>query len=129
MKISKVSEQTGFSADTLRYYEKIGLISPVQRDKNGIRDYQENDLKRIEFIKCMRRVGIPVKALNEYITLVEQGDETIQARKNILINQRDELKTKIEEMQETLDLLNQKIQVYEEAILTAENKLLHFETS
>lgn len=129
MKISKVSEQSGFSTDTLRYYERIGLIAPVQRNESGIRDYQEMDLRRIEFIKCMRRAGIPVKALKEYIDLVKGGDETIQARKDILINQRDHLESKIKDMQDTLDLLNYKIQVYEDAILKAEKNLLNIEGS
>jgi len=129
MKISKVSEQSGFSTDTLRYYERIGLIAPVHRNESGIRDYQESDLRRIEFIKCMRRAGIPIKALNEYIALVQQGDESIDARKAILIRQRDQLESKIQEMQDTLDLLNHKIRVYEDAMLKAENDLLQSETA
>lgn len=122
MRISQVSERTGFSVDTLRYYERIGLIPSVHRNESGIRDYQEIDIKRVEFIKCMRRAGIPIKALIEYIGLVEQGDSTIDVRKKILIEQRDRITTKFEEMQETLDLLNYKIDVYEKALLKAEKE-------
>ena len=124
MQISEVTDKTGLSAHTLRYYEKIGLITPVNRNTSGIRDYQENDIKRIEFIKCMRQAGIPLKTLNEYIRLAEAGDCTLEARKTILVQQREELLLKMQEMQETLDLLDYKIQFYEERMLQAENEML-----
>lgn len=120
MKIAEVSERYGLSADTLRYYERVGLIPPVTRNDGGIRDYNELDLRRVEFIKCMRSAGLPVEVLTGYMALVHQGDETIEARKGILMEQRDVLVAKINEMQKTLDLLNSKIEVYESALLEAE---------
>ena len=66
MKISEVSEQCGISSDTLRYYERIGLLPPVNRNKSGIRDYSEIDVRRVEFVKCMRRAGLSIDALIEY---------------------------------------------------------------
>lgn len=123
MKISTVSEQSGLSVDTLRYYEKIGLLPPVSRTDSGIRDYDELDVKRIDFIKCMRTAGLPIEVLIGYFELVEQGDETIEARKQILEQQRAQLVARMAEMQETLDLLNHKIQVYENAVLKAEKAL------
>jgi len=115
------------SADTLRYYEKIGLIPTVTRSNNGIRDYQDIDIKRIEFIKCMRRAGLPVKALIEYIELVQQGNQTIELRKEILKTHREQFISKIKELQETLDLINYKIQVYEEAVLKREVDIIQVE--
>ena len=73
MKIAEVSEQFGLSADTLRYYERIGLLQAVNRNESGIRDYQEADLKRVQFIKCMRSAGLPIEVLIEYVGLVQQG--------------------------------------------------------
>jgi DNA-binding transcriptional MerR regulator len=81
MKIAEVSERFGLSLDTLRYYERIGLIPPVHRTESGIRDYNELDLKRVDFIKCMRSAGLPVEVLIEYIRLVQQGDGTVEPRK------------------------------------------------
>jgi DNA-binding transcriptional MerR regulator len=127
MKIAEVSEQYAISADTLRYYERIGLIPPVQRNVSGIRDYCELDLRRVEFIKCMRSAGLPVEVLIEYIALVQQGDNTIEARKEILIEQRDLLATRMKEMQKTLDLLNHKIEVYENAVLKKEKEIVQIE--
>ncbi len=123
MKISEVSEQFGLSVDTLRYYEKVGLIPPINRTDSGIRDYSELDLKRVDFIKCMRTAGLPINVLTEYFALVQQGDETIEARKEILQEQRAQLVAKMAELQETLDLLNQKIQGYENAVLKSEQEL------
>ncbi len=123
MKIAEVSERYGISPDTLRYYERIGLISPVNRNEGGIRDYREIDLRRVEFIKCMRSAGLPIEVLIEYIALVEQGDQTIQPRKEILIEQREQLVARMKEMQKTLDLLNHKIQLYENAVLKREKEL------
>ena len=123
MKISEVSEQSGLTVDTLRYYEKIGLLPPVNRTDSGIRDYSELDVKRIDFIKCMRTAGLPIEVLTEYFALVEQGDETIGARKEILQEQRAQLVTRMAELQKTLDLLNHKIQVYENAVLKSEQEL------
>jgi DNA-binding transcriptional MerR regulator len=123
VKISEVSEQFGLSVDTLRYYEKVGLIPPINRTDGGIRDYSELDLKRVDFIKCMRTAGLPINVLTEYFALVQQGDETIEARKEILQEQRAQLVAKMAELQETLDLLNQKIQGYEYAVLKSEQEL------
>jgi len=120
MKISEVSEQCGVSADTLRYYERIGLLPHVNRSDSGIRDYNELDVRRVEFIKCMRTAGLPVEVLITYYQLVQQGDETMEDRKAILVEHRTELKARMNELQKTLDLLDYKISFYENAVLKAE---------
>jgi DNA-binding transcriptional MerR regulator len=124
MKIMEVSQQYEISSDTLRYYERIGLIPLVNRTDRGIRDYNELDLRRVEFIKCMRSAGLPIEVLIEYVGLVQQGDKTIEARKEILIEQRDLLMARMSEMQKTLDILNHKIEVYENAVLKQEKQMI-----
>ncbi len=126
-KIAEVSEKYGLSVDTLRYYERVGLIPPVHRNEGGIRDYDELDLRRVDFIKCMRSTGLPVEILIDYMGLVQQGDSTIEARKEILIEQRDLLAARMEEMQKTLDRLNYKIDVYEKALLKKEKEMIQVE--
>ncbi len=91
MKIAEGSERFNIATDSLRYYERIGLIQRLNRTVSGIRDYSEADLKRVEFIKCMRGSNLPIEALIEYVSLVQQGDETIEARKNMLIEKRNML--------------------------------------
>ena len=127
MKIAEVSERYGISSDTLRYYERIGLIPPVNRNESGVRDYREIDVRRVEFIKCMRRAGLAIEALTKYIGLVQPGDQTIEARKEILKEQREQLAAKMEEMQKTLDLLDYKIRVYENAVLKKEKETIQIE--
>jgi DNA-binding transcriptional MerR regulator len=124
MKIAEVSEQYSISSDTLRYYERIRLIPPVNRNDRGIREYSELDLKRVEFIKCMRSAGLPIEVLIEYFGLVQQGDSTIEARKEILKEQREQLVVRMKEMQKTLDILDYKIEVYENAVLKKEKELI-----
>src|SRR4030095_14978586 len=124
MKIAEVSEQYGLSSDTLRYYERVGLIPAVHRNESGIRDYTDLDLRRVEFIKCMRSAGLPVEVLIEYVGLVQQGDHTIEARKEILVEQRELLAGRMQEMQKTLDILNHKIEVYENAVLKKEKAIV-----
>jgi DNA-binding transcriptional MerR regulator len=127
MKIAEVSERYAISTDTLRYYERIGLIQQVKRNESGIRDYNELDLRRVEFIKCMRSAGLPVEVLIEYVALVQRGDQTIEARKEILKEQREQLAARMKEMQKTLDLLDHKIDVYENAVLTKEKGTVQIE--
>jgi DNA-binding transcriptional MerR regulator len=127
MKIAEVSERYGLSTDTLRYYERVGLIPPVNRNDSGIRDYNELDLRRVDFIKCMRSAGLPVEILIEYVALVQQGDKTIEARKDILIEQRKLLVDRMNEMQKTLDILEHKIEVYEKAVLKKEKQIVQAE--
>jgi DNA-binding transcriptional MerR regulator len=127
MKIAEVSERYAISTDTLRYYERIGLIQQVKRNESGIRDYKELDLRRVEFIKCMRSAGLPVEVLIEYVALVQRGDQTIEARKEILKEQRQQLAARMKEMQKTLDLLDHKIDVYENAVLTKEKGTVQIE--
>ncbi len=127
MKIAEVSERFEMTPDTLRYYERVGLLPPVHRKEGGIRDYNELDLRRVDFIKCMRGAGLPVEVLIEYMALVQQGDQTMEARKGILIEQRDLLAARMAEMQKTLDRLNYKINVYENALLKKEQEMLPVE--
>jgi len=123
MKIAEVSEKYKITVDTLRYYERIGLIPPVTRTESGIRDYGETDINRVEFIKCMRNAGLPIEALIDYMTLLQQGEQTSEARKEILIEQRAILATRLAEMQKTLELLDYKISVYEQKIKPKEKGL------
>ena len=87
MTISEVSKQYGVSADTLRYYERIGLIPPVPRI-NGARNYDASSLSWVELVKCMRSAGVGIEALMEYARLFQQGGETLEARKALLVEQR-----------------------------------------
>lgn len=123
MTITEVSRKYDLTADTLRYYERIGVIPAVHRSKSGIRDYTDEDCRWVEFAKCMRNAGIQVEALIEYVALFQQGDATQEARMQILIEQRDQLLTRMQEMKNTLYRLNAKIERYEQTVMAAEKEL------
>ena len=129
MTIAEVSRKYDISADTLRYYERIGLIPPVPRTRGGLRDYGEESCGWIQLMKCMRAAGVQIEALIEYVDLFQQGDATLDARKALLVEQRYQLVSRMAEMQASLDLLNQKIDRYEQGMMTAEQQLrrLHAE--
>ena len=129
MTIAEVSRKYDISADTLRYYERIGLIPPVPRTRGGLRDYGDESCGWIQLMKCMRAAGVQIEALIEYVDLFQQGDATLDARKALLVEQRDQLVSRMAEMQASLDLLNQKIDRYEQGMMTAEQQLrrLHAE--
>ena len=129
MTSAEVSRKYDISADTLRYYERIGLIPPVPRTRGGLRDYGEESCGWIQLMKCMRAAGVQIEALIEYVDLFQQGDATLDARKALLVEQRDQLVSRMAEMQASLDLLNQKIDRYEQGMMTAEQQLrrLHAE--
>ena len=118
MTIKEVCEQFKLSPDTLRYYERVGVIPEVNRTKGGIRDYSEEDIKWVENAVCMRGAGVPVEMLIEYVKLFQKGDKTIKARRDLLMEAREEVQAKYDQYKETLDRLNYKISRYEEAIKT-----------
>ena len=113
MTIAEVSKQYDIPADTLRYYERVGLIPTVPRSKSGFRDYDEESCNWVAFVKCMRNAGIPIEALIEYVGLFQQGDQTREARKEILLEQRRLLAARLEELQKTLGYLDWKIEQYD----------------
>ena len=123
MNISQVSKKYDISADTLRYYEKAGLIPPVHRTESGLRDYQSEDCNWVEFIKCMRGAGLSIETLQKYVSLFQKGNKTLVQRKALLLAERDRLQAQIKAMQATLKRLNYKINMYEEKIVACEQKL------
>lgn len=123
MTITEVSKKYELSTDTLRYYERIGLIPPVNRNKSGNRDYTETDCKWVNFIKCMRNAGLSIEILIEYVTLFQQGNDTIASIKQLLFEQRQQIVEKIEELQSTLNYLDKKIDGYDELMLKCEDEL------
>lgn len=118
MTIKEVSEKFDISQDTLRYYERVGMIPPVTRTASGLRDYQESDLGWVELAICMRSAGLPVEALIEYVKLTQEGDKTIEARLQLLSEQRESLIEQQKKINDTLKRLDYKISRYEEAVKT-----------
>lgn len=118
MTIKEVSRKYGVTQDTLRYYEKAGMIPPVPRTSGGIRDYGEEELGWVELALCMRSAGLTVEAISEYVRLALVGDSTMKERLALLQAQKKDLLEQQARIAATLDRLNYKISIYEDALKT-----------
>ena len=123
MTISEVSKKCNISPDTLRYYEKAGLLADVSRTPGGIRDYTEQDCAQIEFVKCMRSAGLSIEVLKQYFELFARGKRTLKTRRDLLAAEREKLQVRLAELQDTLKRLDYKISVYDKAIKSKTKEL------
>ena len=115
MTIKEVCEKYNLTADTLRYYERVGVIPEVTRTAGGIRDYQQEDIGWVEHAICMRDAGVPVEMLIEYVKLFQEGDSTLEARANLLKEARVQILEAKKKYDTALEKLDYKIGRYEVA--------------
>ena len=114
MTIAEVCKKYNLTADTIRYYERIGLLPTIPRTKNGIRDFDEESCRWVEFIKCMRNAGMEIEILLEYVDLFRKGKSTVQARRKLLEEQREKLIEKQKNINATIERLDYKLKLYDE---------------
>lgn len=112
--IQEVAERTGLSAHTLRYYERVGLLSDVNRASNGHRRYSEDDMYWLDWIVCLRATQMPLSEIQRYYELALEGDDTVPERKQILLNHRREIEAQIEQLHQVLGKIDFKLTCYEE---------------
>ncbi len=118
MTIKQVCQRYGLTQDTLRYYEKIGVIPPVHRSSSGIRDYDEHDLGWVENAVCLRNAGVPVESIAEYVKLYQAGDETFAARRDLLSHVLADLTEQRSQLDAAIQKLTYKVSRYEAAVRT-----------
>jgi DNA-binding transcriptional MerR regulator len=114
--IQEVSQATGISTHTLRYYERIGLIHPIQREENSHRYYTRDDLGWIDFLLKLRATGMSIKDMRRYAELQRQGDATLPERVEMLKALRDNVEARMDELNEHLKLIYYKIEVYQKVV-------------
>lgn len=124
MNIKEVSEKYELSPDTLRYYERIGVIPPITRDKNGYRDFSEKDLNWVYFAKVLRNAGVSIEGLIDYASLSREGGETLVARKAILQEHLDDAEEKIKALEEARDYLKYKLDNFDTHMVNYEKEKL-----
>ena len=118
MTIKQVCEQYGLTADTLRYYEKIGVIPPVHRSASGIRNYTPEDIGWIENAVCLRSAGVPVESIIQYVQLYQDGSATITMRRDLLSHVLESLKEQRRQLDAAIDRLSYKVSRYDIAMQT-----------
>lgn len=113
--IQEVSEMTGIRQYTLRYYEKIGLLSYVERDEKGIRHFSVSDILTLNTIYCLKQTDMSLKKIKHYLKLIDQGIDSVGERKKIMEEQKRIVEDKIEELQKALLTINGKLKYYQTA--------------
>lgn len=124
MTIKEASKKTGISIDNLRYYERIGLIPEVPRTESGIRDYDEMAIHWVEFAMRFKKAGVSLEAIREYIQLAMQGLSTKEARREILLETKAGLEKKMHDIKETMEVINFKIDNYDQKCEPITNELI-----
>ena len=127
--IQDVSQKTGLSAHTLRYYEREGLLSKVERSPGGFRQYTDEDLEALGLICCLKNTGMSLQEITRFVQLTHEGDQTLAERVELLREQRESVLARMNEMQEYLEKVtwklnyfSEKLRAYEERQGTAGNK-------
>jgi DNA-binding transcriptional MerR regulator len=115
--IQEVAQATGVTPHTLRYYERIGLIHPINREENTRRCYTADDVGWIDFLMKLRATGMSIKDMQRYAELQRRGEETLPERVEMLKSLRDHVETRIDELNEHLKLVYYKIEIYEKIVL------------
>lgn len=111
--IQEAAEEMDLSVHTLRYYEKIGLLPSIHRSENGRRNYTEEDLGWVYWLKLLRESGMSIRAMKRYVEITRAGDHTIDERCTMLEEHRSHLRAQIEKLQGYLKRLDQKVEFYQ----------------
>ena len=114
--IQRASAETGLSADTLRYYERIGILPGIGRSESGHRRFTDDDMGWIKLVQCLRATGMPIEDLHAYAELVQEGDSTAARRLQLLENHRQRIRAEMEELTTALELVERKIAGYDQLI-------------
>lgn len=113
--IGEISKMFQLPISTLRYYDKEGLFPQLKR-VNGVRQFSENEIETLRVIDCLKRSGLEIKDIKEYMNLCSLGNSTLKQRKEIFVKQKEEVLQEIENLQKVLSMLNYKCWYYDQAI-------------
>jgi DNA-binding transcriptional MerR regulator len=114
--IQRAAAETGLSADTLRYYERIGILPGISRSESGHRRFSDDDMGWIKLVQCLRATGMPLEDLHHYAELVQVGDQTAAERLGLLEDHRRRILADLEELSIALELVDRKISGYAELV-------------
>lgn len=113
--IGAAAELIGVAPSTIRYYDKEGLLPGITRNAGGLRVFEQKDIESLKMIECLKRAGMPIKDISVFMKWCEQGDETLEDRKNMFHERRAAVQRQMDQLQQTLDVINYKCWFYETA--------------
>jgi DNA-binding transcriptional MerR regulator len=120
--ISQVAEKFNLTAHTIRYYDKEGLLPFIERDQAGIRQFSDNDFDWLKLICCLKNTGMPLKQIRQYIEWCVQGEETLEFRRQMLLDHRQEVLNQMNSLEENLKTIDYKLEYYRTACNLPLNK-------
>ena len=120
--IQDVSKKTGLSAHTLRYYEKEGLITGVERSQGGFRQYTDEDLEELGLICCLKNTGMSLQEIAQFVELTHQGEHTLKERVELLREHRENVIQRMAKMQKYLDKVTWKLNFFSEKLRAYEER-------
>lgn len=120
--IGAVAEEIGLPTSTLRYYDKSGLLPTLKRSESGLRVFDENDLAALRLVDCLKRSGLSIKEIKQYMEWIQEGDSTIELRRNMFYDRRKAVEEEMRRLQETLDTLEFKCWYYDTACAAGTEK-------
>ncbi|MFQ6792425.1 MerR family transcriptional regulator [Thomasclavelia sp.] len=111
--IKQVCQKYGLNASTLRYYEKERLLPPIKKNSSNQRIYNEDDLKWLEIIMCMRKTGMTIAYIRNYVDLCKQGNQTLDKRYDILKKQKEILMLQLQELNANIEMIDLKLEKFQ----------------
>lgn len=123
--ISQVAKAMQIPASTLRYYDKEGLLPNLSRQSSGYRSFSDGDIEMIDVIECLKATGMSISDIKKYANLTKEGDNSLEARRDMFIKQKELVQSQIEHLENSMQLLDRKYQYYESAI-EAGTETIHF---
>ena len=111
--IKEVADILGLPASTIRYYDKQGLLPFVERSDSGYRRFSENDIELLKLIECLKKTNMPIKDIRQFTAWLQQGDASIEQRQQMFLERRRAVEEQIEQLQETLKVIDDKCWYYD----------------
>ena len=111
--IKEVADILGLPASTIRYYDKQGLLPFVERSDSGYRRFSESDIELLRIIECLKKTNMPIKDIRQFTAWLQQGDASIEQRQQMFLERRRAVEEQIEQLQETLKVIDDKCWYYD----------------
>lgn len=113
--VGEMAKRLGVPTSTLRYYDKEGLLPFVERSKSGIRMFKDSDFEWLQVISCLKKTGMSLAEIKSFIEMAMKGDETIEARLDLILRQKQSVLEQMDELNRTLEILEFKEWYYRKA--------------